>query len=103
MGFDLSNSKQDYARFSWSTWRFLLETARKFGWQPQGTVDPIYSDDYWSGGYHSNDGQRVLEEDADALVDALEEALLSNREDPEKKLCLKRMISFCRKGAFRIY
>jgi hypothetical protein len=101
MGFDLSNSKQDYARFNWITWSFLLETARKLGWQPQDTVGPD-SYDYWDGGYFSNDGQCVLEEDANALADALEEALLFNW-DPGERLCLIHMISFCRKGAFRIY
>jgi hypothetical protein len=47
---------------------------RLAGWQPAGTLPPEDGGE-WDGGYFSNDGQRVADEDARSLADTLERAL----------------------------
>jgi hypothetical protein len=55
----------------------VLELARQYGWQPQGTEPPegVESPDEWEGEYGSSDGQRVTAADAAALADALTAAV----------------------------
>jgi hypothetical protein len=55
----------------------VLTLAHEFGgWEPLGTEPPeSWEWREWSGSYQSNDYQRVTEEDARNLADALERAL----------------------------
>lgn len=58
-------------------WREILMVARRFGWEPRGTVPPVMPG--WPaderGGYLSNDLNLVEEEDAAAIAEALDRAL----------------------------
>jgi hypothetical protein len=79
------------ASFNWHGWRYLLDVAMAFGWEPAGTapppaysfadgkiIDPAWDDASqgpWDGGYFTNDFQSVTDADADALAGALFRAL----------------------------
>jgi len=69
-------------------WVEILQIAEAFGWKPAGTLAPrvqyetptgweYYGDPdmEWSGGYTSNDWQRVTDEDARAFSAALRRAI----------------------------
>lgn len=102
MGFDLKNRRGMDLRFSVWEWRAVLELARDFGWNPEGTLPPVDYDptlcgasnvtdvvtgqriDFdvadapsgeWSGTYTTNDAQIVSDSDSAAMADALESAL----------------------------
>jgi len=121
----------DSASFRIIIWPLLLILATNYGWEPAGTETPfIYESDEaklgkWEGGYCSNDGQVVTSDDAAALADALERALMDIPDQPsdvnmEDLLRLKdlkqqglnvfggwkpiivKFIKLCRKGAFYI-
>jgi len=75
------------------TWRYLLALAKQYGWEPLGTEGPreefngeYLSDDGWDGNYLSNAFQFVRSEDAKAMAEALEIALLDvcDSRKPEK-------------------
>jgi hypothetical protein len=69
----------DIAYFRVGTWGSLLRMAYSYGWEPAGTQPgPVYgdSDRLWDGDYFTNSGQVLTNEDAAALADALERALL---------------------------
>ena len=85
-------------------WSQVLLTAHENGWEPMGTLPPIFDQDSldWSGNYTSNDSQLVGEEDAASLGDALERALLEIY-DAEARAFFEDMIAFCREGGFRLY
>ena len=70
MGYDLLGNAQD-CRLSAEAWRELLELARTHGWKPEGTVPTEHTGTPWSGGYTSNDWQRVTASDAHSLRKAL--------------------------------
>lgn len=72
MGFDLLSDTQD-CRLGAEAWRELLELARTHGWKPEGTVptENTWHSPPWSGGYTSNDWQRVTASDAHSLRKAL--------------------------------
>lgn len=79
MGFDLTNDRGTYVRFSPIGWGFALTLAESHGWEPEGTTrdDPedTREGSPWSGEYVTNDGQRVSAADAAAIADACERAL----------------------------
>jgi hypothetical protein len=77
MGFDLSNDRGSYLRFSPSGWALGLNLAQAYGWTPQGTTHPAAEEagEEWSGEYATNEGQRVSSADAASLADACESAL----------------------------
>lgn len=83
MGYDLTNDRGDYLRFSPSGWSLALWLAESYGWQPEGTtlsqIDEESGLTEWSGGYWTNDGQRISNRDALSIADACERAL----SDPE--------------------
>ena len=84
----------------------LLNAAERHGWEPVGTVpgDDWRDAEEWSGGYFTNDGQRVTKEDALALAIAIEKAVAEN--DPELKefpLRCMAFAEFCREGGFEIW
>jgi hypothetical protein len=58
--------------FNNGTWGHLLKLATMNGWEPAGTRKRSRE---WDGNYWTNDGQRVTDDDARNLADALEEAL----------------------------
>jgi hypothetical protein len=71
MGMDLHGTHGD-EWFSVDLWHVCLQCARKFGWRPEGTTDPLTDPDAeWGGIYFSNDGQQVSDRDARALGEAL--------------------------------
>jgi hypothetical protein len=72
MGVDLSG-KHGSQSYNWWAWRDLLEMARSNGWKPVGTTTA--DDPDWNGDYFSNDGQRVTDDDAHAIADALSVAV----------------------------
>ncbi len=79
MGMDLEGAGGDF-RFSASSWPRVRELAVMGGWQPtEGTRPPSdwneHQDGKWEGGYGTNDGARVSDEDARRMADALERVL----------------------------
>jgi hypothetical protein len=79
MGMDLKGKDSDFA-FNLFAWGNTLRLACMYGWEPAGTRAPRKwgrkgKRPPWEGGYDTNDGQRVTDEDAAALADALERAL----------------------------
>jgi hypothetical protein len=87
MGVDLSGAG-GHQRFSHMSWHKVLDLACEYGWQPAGTELPRWHDETgalieqwsldaneWDGGYSSNDGQYVTDEDAAHIADALQRAL----------------------------
>src|SRR5215216_7117246 len=87
MGMDLSGAG-GIERFSSTSWVKILELAYEYGWKPQGTELGQWCDEHgevicqlspdadeWSTTYFSNDGQRVTDEDAANLANALQRAL----------------------------
>src|SRR5690242_7336785 len=85
-------------------WGQVLSTAQENGWEPMGTLPPIYGQEAldWSASYTSNDSQLVIDEDAASLADALERVLLDIF-DAEARAFFEEMIAFCREGGFRLY
>lgn len=86
MGYDLNNNKGKYFRWNMWGWAEVFNLALAYGWQPKGTkldMDARYDtyEDYENhvesldGTYFSNDGQKVLAEDAFAFSQALESSL----------------------------
>ena len=79
MGFDFTNDRGTYLRFSPSGWALALMIGENYGWQPEGTTLPRpageASASEWSGEYATNEGQRVSASDANALAAACERAL----------------------------
>ena len=82
MSFDLHSERGEQFRFSSSGWNYYRNLAGEYGWQPAGTLPPdgLPDSDSWSKTYDSNDGQWVSDEDAEALVRALQAAL----DDPQR-------------------
>jgi hypothetical protein len=81
MSYELVNQSIEISRtFSRQFWTKALELGRLYGWEPKGTLAPLYLDLYqlnaeWQGTYLTNDGQIVKTEDAFLLAGALEKAL----------------------------
>jgi hypothetical protein len=73
MTMDLTGPAGDFG-FTNTAWEHLLRLASLAGWQPAGTLPPEGAGD-WDGNYFTNDGQRVGDEDARGLAEALERAL----------------------------
>jgi len=111
MGMDLIGPGR-YLYINVIGWAETLSLAYKHGWQPAGTVDPLYEsicspDKYpeynsnWEGeNYSINMGQLVTEEDALGIAEALERAI---NDKPNDNAWLEDIIPFCRKGLFRIW
>ena len=77
MGMDLYGTG-GYFRFNNAGWRQVLTLAQASGWEPRGTEVPNREDfdaSWWDGAYLVNSGQRVTDEDAKAIAEALKEAL----------------------------
>ena len=139
MGVVLYNEYLEGIGFNWGAWGKLTRIAERYGWIPKGTEYPPFDkrdetrEEYergrrpWSGGYDTNDTQVVTADDAKALADALERALLDmpDEEPPEKsraeiaalsaaesevrccsgpaaKAWVRDFIEFAREGSFRI-
>jgi hypothetical protein len=91
MGFDLTNDSGKHYRLNNRGWSVVLGLARAYGWRPRGTLVPEgYGEDGeeetepWDPeDYGTNNGQRVMAEDAAALADALQ-ACLSDPDAPTK-------------------
>jgi hypothetical protein len=132
MGVDLFSLKNNReAWFNWTAWKFLLDMARKFGWEPMGTVinleDPLASregegptdlekrrikkevgeqDKDWDGTYFSNDDQIVTDPDAANLLQSLTRAI-NNRDflssiNEDSLDVIKDFMEFLKNGAFQI-
>ena len=83
MGMDLTGAGGT-ERFNVTSWCKVLELAFEYGWRPAGTQAPTFqqADDGtaetakdWSGTYLTNDYQRVGDEDAANIAEALRRAL----------------------------
>jgi hypothetical protein len=75
MSYDLYNPTTTITRtYSKQFWVKALELARIYGWNPMGTCHPCKGVD-WLGAYLTNDGQRVIANDAHLLASALEKSL----------------------------
>jgi len=78
---DLYRNEKDYFQFEYfGIWQKVMDLARIYGWEPEGTDEPPQwdSDDdveRWPGDYDLYSGEWVTDEDAYALVTALEGAL----------------------------
>ena len=83
-----------------AVWEKALSVAEEYGWEPAGT-DPPYGrwGDY---GYLIRRGQVVHADDAEALADALEEALDDNGVRVGNIEQTRRLVDFCREGPFSI-
>jgi hypothetical protein len=122
VGFDLKNVKTgNCCSFNVTAWSELLDLAKHCGWKPAGTTKPKRwkTDETWNGYYGVNDGATVTAEDAAAIADALEAALVnipaSHEEARNCRLLpcehafvgyhhvIRKMIEFCRQGAFEIW
>jgi hypothetical protein len=80
LGFDLTNEKGSYLRFSPSGWALALTLAEAYGWVPAGTTLPEYgglAGQPWSGEYATNEGQQISSADAAALGEACARAIAS--------------------------
>ena len=112
MSIELIQGEEGYLRFAGdetTTYRELLDLAQKHGWEPLGTIgarslheDGSYSeeDPDWDGNYVTNDWQSVTKEDAGNLAEGLEKA--GPQGDRYKECFRKKLIAFCREGAFHI-
>ena len=119
MGIDVGGE-----HFTHTGWRWVLNLAIEYGWQPAGTEPPDYgwllagtaspdgNDRSWDGGYCSNDFQKVTESDARALGEALLRAVAvldaQEREKPTKwpddwLRRVSRFADFALKGEFVIH
>lgn len=81
MPYELFNTKTTISRkISRQFWVKALELARMYGWRPMGTLPPSQHDlqrlnAEWDGTYLTNEGQRVVAEDALSLAEALRKSL----------------------------
>ena len=86
----------EYVNFNSFLWPTLLDYAKKYGWDPAGTILPIYDeetyeptgefDDDWDGSYSTNDSQQIQDEDAAELADALSRLLDDIPDEPTTPL-----------------
>jgi hypothetical protein len=84
MGMDLQG-RQGYFRFSMDGWHSVLNVAKKYGWEPQGTDAPttdVEAEHEWDGNYSSNSNQAVTSSDAEQISVALSRALAANDLEP---------------------
>ena len=127
MSFDL-NGKGGSVSFSGWNWAFLLKLAIQYGWEPEGTRNPLSHPDSlvspdtidpeWPGNYNTNDCQLVTDTDARSLGQALVRAADDIRKrDPRKsydRFCqdvdyadyvplIVELGDFAVSGGFRIY
>lgn len=81
-------------------WEFILQTARKGGWEPLGTVkfdQALNKDQTWDGtDYHSNNGQVVTPDDAFNISKSLKKVIASeeNGLTPEEHHALREFIEW---------
>jgi hypothetical protein len=75
MGFDLFGRDDDF-HFNTYCWWFAVTLAVGCGWEPMGTGAPRgVPAREWSGGYFTNDGQRLYVRDARRLAEVLTKIL----------------------------
>tara|TARA_Y100000588_G_scaffold66685_1_gene67300 strand:+ start:2723 stop:3136 length:414 start_codon:yes stop_codon:yes gene_type:complete len=80
MGYCLRNEENlDEFNVNFFAWRPLLLLAEAYGWEPKGTS--LEGASGWQGSYLSNDGQTVSSEECEALIKAIEVALLDIPEE----------------------
>src|SRR6185437_12885003 len=91
MGYELSNSFGQTHQWKVLGWWHLLNLAREYNWSPRGTESSASSDDGWDGNYFTNAGQRVTEEDAAELANALERLLADPSREAVAAAVAKRM------------
>ena len=96
-------------QLSVEAWGTVLALAEASGWKPEGTRPPEPIIANWPGSYNAQRGQRVSDEDALSLADALQElsSEIRTREtaDPPEGLddaTIERFAMFCRMGGFSI-
>ena len=76
MGYDLYSQSGEEYRWTQVFWGQVLALAKKYGWEPKGTVIPKdYDSNDWDGNYWHNSGQTVEPKDAVNLAEALEKSL----------------------------
>lgn len=107
-----------YFLMSAKTWRRVLRLAHGYGWHPAGTEAPegLPLIDPWPGSYIPQSGQKLTDEDARALVEALEQALERIPDDGaaitdpdlamfggDNKPWLRNLAGYCRAGGFYVW
>jgi hypothetical protein len=111
MGYDLYNKHGDYFRANAESWRSLLNTAKKHGWKPAGTLAPEFNEggdtsDFdkakWAGGYFTNDFQRVSDDDARNIAAALRKAFETDKFSHEEWY-IRHFVAYCQNGSFVIW
>ena len=112
MGYDLHNKYGDYFCATVASWDFLLDIARKHGWEPSGTLAPEFNEGgetsafdraNWAGGYFSNDFQRVSDNDARNIAVALRKALKTDKFSHEREQFIRHFTAYCQNGSFEIW
>jgi hypothetical protein len=113
MSQDLVNSQGSHFRCTSSFFASALTLAEEYGWVESGTVEPLQgrADGTWAGGYDTNNGQIVLDEDARQLGAALVRALSNVPDAPAEgwllsgvfREHLSKLATFCLSRGFRIY
>jgi hypothetical protein len=127
--FSLKNAQDTW--FNWSAWRFLLDTAKRFGWEPMGTVINLEEPPFpweeegltdiekqrikkgvekqnkdWDGTYYSNEDQIVTDLDSSKLLQAMTRAINKRKFlisiDEDSVSVIKEFMDFLKHGAFRI-
>lgn len=96
-----------------SLWSFILESAIKEGWKPQGTYKFVegtesLNNNWNKNDYQSNQGQGVTEEDIENMILSLKQYL--NKQDSKNPIesdIIKSFINFVQSNegihAFEIY
>jgi hypothetical protein len=82
MSYELFNERGDSFNFNFTSWPYYLALAEEYGWQPAGTDAPDGRAGDWSGTYCTNDGQWVSAVDAEAIANALQQAV--DNHDPAR-------------------
>ena len=69
MSYDFENKAGETFVFNQFFWPVLVELAKRYGWQPEGTALPEDEEpNTWRGSYTGNCGQIVTATDVEALL-----------------------------------
>ena len=93
MGMDIIG-KNNEVHFNWNGWRFVLDLAIQYGWEPDEKAD-----------YFTNSGQTLTAQDRNNISQALQKGL--NKEGTEMHPIIKRKVKefvhICNDGVFHLW